>query len=215
MQNGKLVKVRPTTTKVPPAVDVKTFQKITNPGDTTSSWSDTRAAKASRHINTGLDEPVSDKRLGKSKKDTKRWCKGKEGVEHEFKEVPVVNFNDKCFTKERCGHWRHYETKCVGCGKSSWRQYRAPDDYSIDADIEMADEFCNDGHEFEWETVPSEYGNPKRDGSKVLIRETCTSCGYSDGKYKKVSEQNARKRGVAVDLTQYDEPKPTRTFPWR
>lgn len=71
----------------------------------------------------------------KSKKNTRKWCKGKVGKEH----VPIVSIDTKMLTYVRECHWReyswtvfkrepekrwqcHHHTTCQNCGKvlESW-----------------------------------------------------------------------------------------------
>jgi hypothetical protein len=49
------------------------------------------------------EQPVK----GKSKKDTRRWCRGKVGVEHDFHQTVRFTFFDE----------KYYNTKCVECRK--------------------------------------------------------------------------------------------------
>lgn len=53
-------------------------------------------------------EPALERR---SKKSTRRWCKGKVGVEHDYQEAtkPVFNGNDY--------RWVWQLKKCTRCGK--------------------------------------------------------------------------------------------------
>lgn len=57
-----------------------------------------------------LPEPIATK--PSSKKDKKRWCKGKPGVEHEYDWAVPVN---------ACNHSRDREyLVCQKCGKMKW-----------------------------------------------------------------------------------------------
>ncbi len=61
--------------------------------------------------------PIQDQenRHRKSRrKDTKRWCRGKEGREHRWKEKLHMSF----------GNHRYYTHRCTVCGKLDWSTYR-------------------------------------------------------------------------------------------
>lgn len=83
------------------------------------------------------------------KKNTKRWCKGKVGVEHNFESTLVVQTNPKCFTGVFCGHWFHYQNACTGCGKEDWgRDERKGIDR--ERQEELAAKWCTEDHLWDW-----------------------------------------------------------------
>lgn len=78
-----------------------------------------------------LDEDEDTPVRRRSKKDTKKWCKGKVGVEHDYQLAPN-HHNFKCQPHrtylpngEKVDEWWcNHETRCTKCGKyDKWYAY--------------------------------------------------------------------------------------------
>lgn len=77
------------------------------------------------------------------KKNKRRWCKGKTGVEHNYASKP-----------KSWGNHHYLIYACTGCGKE---QYRRPTAGVNDRQAELAAEWCGEGHLWDWEEFKPSY----------------------------------------------------------
>lgn len=128
-----------------------------------TSW---RAYGLVRRNEDWENDPKLDARKPKNnKKDTNRWCKGKEGVEHDIRAVPYggpINCNTCKVAGKICKH-RYTRNKCINCGKDrTWRMNSARKSAEDKArQRQLASEWCDsEGHEWMW----SKFNNTMYDG---------------------------------------------------
>jgi hypothetical protein len=109
-----------------------------------------------RHVKGDPEVPGSRNR---GRKNTKRWCKGKEGREHDVRtyvENPHACSRDCSYRKENGGTGFHpwgtnrRVTKCVACGMDSWNLDKIYKTNPIQQ--ALADKWCGEGHLYDWMT---------------------------------------------------------------
>lgn len=163
----------------------------------------------------GLRKKFSDweakaKPKSKAKKNTKLWCKGKVGARHDVQEVLIVPLNDDCFkngkvnvvngvsqwtrNKPGCGHWKHYETKCVNCGmnvRDMDESYKIALSPELQKQKELEEKWCNEGHLYDWVEYTHRFPIWRRGTGKVEVLyeiKTCVMCGKTKGKSRRKVE---------------------------
>lgn len=84
-------------------------------------FKDWKGSKAFRESQRGFEVPEEIKR-GAKKKNTRKWCKGKEGRKHSL---------------ARYNRWSgFYSRKCINCGKDIWGPINEADFNIIDGNWE-------------------------------------------------------------------------------
>lgn len=112
-----------------------------------------------RDFNHAHDEPEVPRKTGKSKKkNTKRWCRGKEGREHVVVDRTPPRMPDfSCCSPEKQKHymWMHRrEVKCINCGMDSWRlpdEARAQVEPRLKRMLDAEKKWCDEGHLYDKE----------------------------------------------------------------
>ena len=154
--------------------------------DDDSSW---KAHGLKKKIRDWENDP-KPRVVQNKKKNTHKWCKGKVGVEHDVRNVLIVSLNPMCAKNGsrdkdgkiiRCGHWRHYENKCVNCGKSSYRVAKASRP-AYKQQRELEEKWCTEGHLWDWVTIEYSWG---KSGREI---QTCLMCGKTKGKSRRQME---------------------------
>lgn len=107
------------------------------------------------------DEPEVPKHYPakRRKKDTKTWCRGKEGREHVVADKTQPMMPDyACCSPERQKHfaWNHRRSiKCVNCGMDAWNlpdKAKAQVDTRVKLRLEAEEKWCSEGHLMDWES---------------------------------------------------------------
>ena len=167
---------------------------------TLSENSDSWAASGiiRRDFRAAKDAPEVPGARNRGRKNTKRWCKGKVGREHDVRSVNE-NFHachrDCSYLKENGGSGYHpwnmnrIVTKCVNCGMDRWNLHKS---YKTDPIQEkLARKWCDKGHLYDWLTAEerAKLHSPKaerdwwdsrcwaRSGRNYYEYETCVMCG--------------------------------------
>lgn len=181
--------------------------------DDASGWS---ASGKRKKIETQKADPQVPKPGSSKKKNTKKWCKGIEGRYHEVKNVQLVNFNDNCWNnlyspgyywrdKDKwCGHHRHFEMKCVGCGMEANRLSKAAKRYNgIKTEQEKLEEkWCDKGHLWDWEEFNFEDWKRKQP-AYTRLRDVVIRQGAFMYQYKHWKTGAMVWRTVSIKVEQY------------
>lgn len=105
-------------------------------------------ARDARHSHDG---PEVAPRGGKNRKrNTRRWCKGKEGREHTV-ELRATNWSVNTDRPVM-------EAACTTCGMTGWRlpaAAKAQVNPQIAQQIALADQWCSKGHLYDTVAIPS------------------------------------------------------------
>jgi len=114
-----------------------------------------------RDFNHAHDEPEVPKHnpAKRTKKNTKRWCRGKEGREHRvttYIEPPHRDDYSCCSGRDAHRRLHHRRIiKCVVCGMEG---YNLPDEAIAQIDertrirLEAEAEWCQEGHLYDWQS---------------------------------------------------------------
>lgn len=142
-------------------------------------------------------DPEVATRAVRGRKNTKLWCKGKEGVEHDVRtyvENPHYCYPACSYLKENGGTGFHSwglnrtVTKCVVCGLDKWNLHKS---YKTDPiQQKLADKWCDKGHLYDWMTnaelarirrpIHPDWWEAQRLAEMEL--HACVMCGKRDGK---------------------------------
>lgn len=115
-----------------------------------------------RHDHSGPEVAPAKK---KRRKNTRRWCRGKVGVEHRV--VRTVTAVHETAT----GTYTEYDYSCTGCGMKRWRlpeEAVAAADPILAGQLALARQHCTAGHDWQASTLT---------GLGDYPAEVCRNCG--------------------------------------